>query len=65
MTNKITKKSPVLYEQFSSEDSDGNSNKELKPSGTYHFNEKNLLTSFDFTKNKEIKRIEIDYTFYP
>lgn len=60
MSNKILKKSANSYEQFAS-DEDGKST--LR--GTYYLNEKNLITSFDFAKDNDTKKLEVEYSYFP
>lgn len=60
MADKVIKKSANFYEQFVS-DEDGKST--LR--GTYHLNEKNLITSFDFAKDNDTKKLEVEYSYFP
>lgn len=62
---KITKKSEGLYEYFGNNDEDEKNAEPLKLKGTYHLNEKNLISSFNFLKDDEAKKIEVEYTYFP
>lgn len=59
MNYKITKKAPTIFEQFFTSDEESQ-----KLRGTYHLNDKNQITSFDFTKNDDVKKLEIEYSFF-
>lgn len=61
---KIFKKSDQLYEEYFANNEDGE-NEKLKLDATYHLNDKNLLTSIDFLNNSRIKKVLLEYTFYP
>lgn len=62
---KIIKKSDTVYEMFYSDDSHEKTTGDLKPKGTYHLNERNLLSSFNFIKKDDAKKMELEYTYFP
>lgn len=61
MSYKIVKKTDNAYDQFFTSDEESQ-----KLRGTYHLNDKNLITFFDFAKNEsDTKKIEVEYYYFP
>lgn len=63
--SKLVKKGDKLFEKYYSTSVRESEKDNFKLFGVFQFNDQNLLSFYDFTKDDVKSRIEINYTFFP